>query len=116
MYSPDFLSTPTMLQGRGFGGGLGRDSSTSLISFFDLDASKLAALSPMIEEELCLIFSGAFSGPVSQLFTSAWKLLGFSGLKSVVGEVKLLARPVELNTQSLLVKQNIIRHDFYFLF
>ena len=49
-----------------------------------------------MEEELCLIFSGAEQEPAS---TSSWvesEVSAVSGLKSEEGEVRLLARPVEL--------------------
>ena len=99
--SPDFLSTPTILQGRGLGGGLGFSSGDSVISVLVLEpepelVSKAAARRPMMEEELCLIFSGAEQEPAS---TSSWvesEVSAVSGLKSEEGEVRLLARPVEL--------------------
>ena len=49
-----------------------------------------------MEEELCLIFSGADPDPPS---TSSWvesEVAAMSGLKSEEGEVRLLALPVEL--------------------
>ena len=72
--------------------------------------------------ELCLIFSGGAETPSTSsetVFVSeAGKgLLGAelgSGLKSVVGEVRLLARPVELNNdrQVLVSKQQTQRWDW----
>ena len=56
VYSPDFLSTPTILQGRGLGGGRGLFSS-SVSSLLLLPTSNAAARSPIMEEEECLIVS-----------------------------------------------------------
>ena len=64
--------------------------------------------------ELCLIFSGGAETPSTSsetVFVSLEEgagkvLLGaelVSGLKSVVGEVRLLARPVELNKDKLVL-------------
>ena len=62
-YSPDFRSTPTMLQGRGLGWGRGLSpvpaSSTAGTSVFFAAAvdSKVEDRRPMMEEEECLMVS-----------------------------------------------------------
>ena len=114
--SPDFLATPTMLQGRGLGGGLGFDSSRdSFKSVFDLDVvSKVAARRPIIELELCLIFSGAATPPPStssEVFFASENVLDDSGLKSVVGDVRLLALPVELIIHKAKVSKNTLKQN-----
>ena len=93
---------------------MGEMSSFSCRSDFDLEeVGATATRRPMMEEEECLIFSGAwyigssivFSAAVLSSFSpflveSVGKLLVASGLKSEVGEVRLLARPVELRVVS----------------
>ena len=93
--------------------------SLSWRSDFDLEeVGATATRRPMMEEEECLIFSGAwyigsssvflassFSAAVLSSFSpflmeSVGKPLVASGLKSEVGEVRLLASPVELRVVS----------------
>ena len=91
-------------------------SVTSSVLALDPE-SKVAARRPMMLLELCLIFSGGADTPsTSSVFVSeegAGKGLLeaelVSGLKSAVGEVRLLALPVELNKDKLVLvnkKQN----------
>ena len=79
VYSPDFLSTPTILQGLGLGGGRGfgppllsESAVSSLLLLSNADARR-----PMIEDEECLIVS--VSPAVTDL-SSATMDLNRSGL------------------------------------
>ena len=83
------------------------DSSVSSTRTAPAPVSKVAARRPMMELELCLIFSGA-GGLLAGVSCCAGEedkagvetgSVG-SGENSEVGEVRLLARPVELDTQS----------------
>ena len=82
---------------------------------FDLDVvSKVAARRPIIELELCLIFSGAATPPPStssEVFFASENVLDDSGLKSVVGDVRLLALPVELIIHKAKVSKNTLKQN-----
>ena len=100
--SPDFLSTPTIDQGRGLGKGLGLpaaredglpESSLLLLASSFVGEENLADLKPKMEPEEAV---GVDLSVTERLLLLSSKLSDFDGTNSLDGDVNDPARPVDL--------------------